>query len=105
MIKRNSTFKKGKNINENNLVQSIQNASINGKKELEKIIIGEKNSRSIQKSISPIKIDSNSENKENISNNIINSYSNKTNEEESNPLSNITIDKKNTSAFDSRKLF
>ena len=100
LIKRNSTFKKGKNINENNLVQSIQNASINGKKEFEKIIIGEKNSRSIEKSISPIKIDSNSENKENISNNIINSYSNKTNEEENNPLSNITIDKKNTSEFE-----
>ena len=100
LIKRNSTFKKGKNINENNLVQSIQNASINGKKEFEKIIIGEKNSRSIEKNISPIKIDLNSENKENISNNIINSYSNKTNEEENNPLSNITIDKKNTSEFE-----
>ena len=100
LIKRNSTFKKGKNINENNLVQSIQNASINGKKELEKIIIGEKTSRSIEKNISPIKIDSNSENKENISNNIINSYSNKTNEKENNPLSNITIDKKNTSEFE-----
>ena len=100
LIKRNSTFKKGKNINENNLVQSIQNASINGKKEFEKIIIGEKTSRSIEKNISPIKIDSNSENKENISNNIINSYSNKTNEKENNPLSNITIDKKNTSEFE-----
>lgn len=100
LIKRNSTFKKGKKINENNLVQSIQNASINGKKELEKIIIGEKNSRSIEKNISPIKIDSNSENNENISNNIIKSYSNKTNEEENNPLPNITINKKNTSEFE-----
>ena len=100
LIKRNSTFKKGKNINENNLVQSIQNASINGKKEFEKIIVREKNSRSIEKSISPIKIDSNSENKENISNNIINSYSDKTNEKENNALINTTNGKKNTSEFE-----
>ena len=106
-IKRNSLFKKEKNIklispriNGNKIIESIQNAFINENKENNSL-----NLITIDKTISPIKIESNSSNKENISNNIINSFSlsneNNTNKNEENiSLLNLSINKKNISEFE-----
>ena len=81
---------------------SIQNASINENKEIEKINIGGKNSTNINNQISPIKNETNSDNKENISNNIINSfsYSNNKNDKDNSTILNTIINKKKTSEFE-----
>ena len=102
MIKKHSLFKKVKSINENKLLMSIQNASINENKEIEKINIGGKNSTNINNQISPIKNETNSDNKENISNNIINSfsYSNNKNDKDNSTILNTIINKKKTSEFE-----
>ena len=102
MIKKHSLFKKVKSINENKLLMSIQNASINENKEIEKINIGGKNSTNINNQISPIKNETNSDNKENISNNIINSfsYSNNKNDKDNSTILNTIINKKKTSQFE-----
>ena len=99
MIKRNSLFKNGKNINENKIIESIQKAFINENKENNSL-----NVIKIENSISPIKISKNSDNKENISNNIINSFTDSndntnTNKENISPF-NLSINKKNTSEFE-----
>ena len=108
LIKKNSLFKKDKNINENKLIESIQNAFINEKKDKQTIIYEEKinNSSNSGKKLIPVK---NKEifniNKENISTNIINSLSfsnnpiNESNKENINQI-NIIINKKNTSEFE-----
>ena len=102
MIKKHSLFKKVKSINENKLLMSIQNASINENKEIEKINIGGKNSTNINNQISPIKNETNSDNKENISNNIINSfsYSNNKNDKDNSTILNTINNKKKTSEFE-----
>ena len=108
LIKKNRLFKKDKNINENKLIESIQNAFINEKKDKQTIIYEEKinNSSNSGKKLIPVK---NKEifniNKENISTNIINSLSfsnnpiNESNKENINQI-NIIINKKNTSEFE-----
>ena len=67
LIKKNSLFKKGKNINENKLIQSIQNAFINDKKDYQTIINEKKSNNSTKspKIINPIKYKESSDNKEN----------------------------------------
>ena len=102
LSKKNSLIRKEKNINENRLLQSIQNASINNKKKgNNKINMGQNNTKNIEKLISPIKNELNYESKKNISININSfSYSNKTNEKENNSMLNIIINKKNTSNFE-----
>ena len=107
LIKKHSLFKKEKNINENKIIQSIQNAFINEKKENQTVICEEKNNNlSISGNIIiPIKRKEKSNNKENIANNIMNSFSildnpiNESNKENINQL-NIIINKKNTSEFE-----
>ena len=108
LIKKNSLFKKDKNINENKLIESIQNAFINEKKDKQTIIYEEKinNSSNSGKKFIPVKnkVIFNI-NKENISTNIINSLSfsnnpiNESNKENINQI-NIIINKKNTSEFE-----
>ena len=107
LIKKHSIFKKEKNINENKLIQSIQNAFINEKKDKQTNIYEEKDNNLSNTGVNnfPIKKKENSNNKENISNNIINSFSfsnnliNERNKENINQL-NILINKKNTSEFE-----
>ena len=107
LIKKNSLFKKGKNINENKLIQSIQNAFINEKKDNQTIIYEEKsnNSSNFRKIINPIKNREISNNKENISNNILNSFSFSNNQKNENNKKNISqlniiVNKKKTSEFE-----
>ena len=108
LIKKNSLFKKDKNINENKLIESIQNAFINEKKVKQVIMCEEKsnNSSNSGKKIIPVKNKGNfNTNKENTSNDIINSFSfsnnliNENNKENINQI-NIIINKKNTSEFE-----
>ena len=108
LIKKNSLFKKDKNINENKLIESIQNAFINEKKDKQTIIYEEKinNSSNSGKKLIPVKNkEISNTNKENISTNIINSFSfsnnsiNESNKENINQI-NIIINKKNTSEFE-----
>ena len=95
LIMKKTMIKKEKIINENKLIQSIQNVFIN-----------EKNEKAIKNKLnSPNKNEQNS-NKENISNNIINSFSysnnqsNNTNKQENNLKINLIINKKNNSEFE-----
>ena len=94
------------NINENKLIQSIQNAFINDKLEKEqKNEVKKNNLIVIDQQISPIKIEQNSSNKQNILNinTFIFSNSNNPNnisEKEQNKNINLIINRKNTSEFE-----
>jgi hypothetical protein len=94
------------NINENKLIQSIQNAFINDKLEKgQKNEVKKNNLIVIDQQISPIKIEQNSSNKQNILNinTFIFSNSNNPNnisEKEQNKNINLIINRKNTSEFE-----